>query len=153
MARLHILSFGSVLSPRRSRYCCRAAQAVEPETTSGTVLSGGNSSSPKGSVALQDGRIAAGIRLTQEGLKDATDPREAASGHSNLCAGYALLRDWAHALEQCNTAIRSTTPTGNPSITVQRYTQVSVSTILHWKMCARGLSSIRNRAPCIRVSR
>src|ERR1700733_3717300 len=81
------------------------ADATEPEALSGIVLGGGNTFLAEGSLALQEGRIADGIRLTQEGLKDESDPREAAAGHSNLCGGYALLRDWAHALEQCNMAI------------------------------------------------
>ena len=106
MARLHILSFGSVALAAGIALCgpCGAG-AAESETTNGTVLSGGNALLAEGSVALQEGRIAAGIHLTQAGLKDATDPREAANGHLNLCAGYALLREWELALQECNTAI------------------------------------------------
>jgi tetratricopeptide (TPR) repeat protein len=106
MARLHISRFrGMTFTVALAVWLPFGTQAAEPETTSGTVLSGGNSLLAEGSIALQGGRIAEGIRLTQEGLRDAADQREAASGHSNLCAGYALLRDWAHALEQCNIAI------------------------------------------------
>lgn len=82
-----------------------SACAAEPNAFSGMVLGGSNSYLAEGSLALQEGRVAEGIRLTQEGLKDTSNPREAAIGHSNLCGGYALLRDWAHALEQCNVAI------------------------------------------------
>jgi tetratricopeptide (TPR) repeat protein len=55
--------------------------------------------------ALEEGRAADGIQLTLTGLKDAADPLETAAAHSNLCGGYALLRQWAEALEHCNTAI------------------------------------------------
>jgi tetratricopeptide (TPR) repeat protein len=106
MARLHILGFGSVtLAAALALYLPCGASAAESETANGIVLGGGNSLLAEGSVALQEGRIADGIHLTQAGLKDAADPREAAIGHSNLCAGYALLREWAVALQECNTAI------------------------------------------------
>jgi hypothetical protein len=106
MARLHIASFGSLAFAVALALCqpC-GADATESQTTSGVVLGGGNALLAEGSVALQEGRIADGIHLTQAGLKDAADPREAASGHLNLCAGYALLREWALALQECNTAI------------------------------------------------
>jgi len=106
MARLHIPRLGSAtLTVAFAVWLPCGTQAVEPQAANGTVLSGGNSLLAEGSIALQEGRISDGIRLTQEGLRDVSDPREAASAHSNLCAGYALLHDWAQALEQCNTAI------------------------------------------------
>jgi hypothetical protein len=95
MGRFQFSSFGclalAVLLP------CGTV-AAEPQAASGMVLGGGNSLLAEGSIALEAGRISDGIRLTQEGLKYAADSREAASGHSNLCAGYALLHE-------CNTAI------------------------------------------------
>jgi len=106
MARLHISGLGCVtLAVALAIWLPCGALAAAPEAMSSMVLSGGNSLLAEGSIALQAGRISEGIRLTQEGLKDATDPREAASGHSNLCAGFALLREWAQALVQCNMAI------------------------------------------------
>jgi tetratricopeptide (TPR) repeat protein len=75
------------------------------QAMSGTVLGGGNTYLADGSLALQEGRIEEGIRLTLEGLKNETDAREAAAARSNLCGGYAMLREWALALEQCNAAI------------------------------------------------
>jgi tetratricopeptide (TPR) repeat protein len=85
--------------------CPCATEAAEPAAASGMVLGGGNVQLAEGSLALQEGRIGDGIRLTLQGLKDATDPREAAVGHSNLCGGYALVHDWAQALKECNKAI------------------------------------------------
>jgi tetratricopeptide (TPR) repeat protein len=106
MTRLHVLSFGSVTLTVALGLCLPCgAVAADAETASGLVLGGGNSLLAEGSVALQDGRIADGIHLTQAGLKDAADPHEAAIGHSNLCAGYALLHEWELALQECDTAI------------------------------------------------
>jgi tetratricopeptide (TPR) repeat protein len=76
---------------------------LHPEA-SGIVL-GGSTRFAEGSLALEQGRVADGIRLTLEGLKDASDAFETAAAHSNICGGYALLQQWAEALEHCNTAI------------------------------------------------
>ena len=66
MARLHILSFGSVTLAVALALCSPCgAGAAESETASGVVLGGGNSLLAEGSVALQEGRIADGIHLTQ----------------------------------------------------------------------------------------
>jgi tetratricopeptide (TPR) repeat protein len=106
MARLHSSCLGCLaLATALGVWQAGIAHAGEPEAASATILGGGNSLLAEGSLALQEGRIAQGIQLTQEGLKNATDPREAAAGHSNLCGGYALLHDWAQALQQCNAAI------------------------------------------------
>jgi tetratricopeptide (TPR) repeat protein len=106
MAPLHSSCLGCVaLAAALGVWQAGIADAAEPEAASTTILGGGNSLLAEGSLALQQGRIAQGILLTQEGLKTATDTREAAAGHSNLCGGYALLHDWRQALEQCNAAI------------------------------------------------
>ena len=106
MARLHKSVLGCLMLATilTSAQPCMA-RAAQPEAATGTVLGGGNSLLAEGSIALETGRIAEGIRLTEAGLKDAADPRQVAGAHSNLCAGYALLRDWAQALDHCNTAI------------------------------------------------
>jgi len=83
---------------------CSGGEA-QREAISGTVLGAGNTLFAEGAVALGEGRAADGIRLTLAGLKDASDPLEAAAAHSNLCGGYALLHEWAEALAHCNTAI------------------------------------------------
>jgi tetratricopeptide (TPR) repeat protein len=78
---------------------------LQADARSGTVLGAGNQSLAEGSLALEQGRVADGIRLTLAGLKDATDPFETAAAHSNLCGGYALLHEWTEALAHCNAAI------------------------------------------------
>jgi tetratricopeptide (TPR) repeat protein len=82
------------------------ADDSQAQPTNGTVLGGGNTYLADGSLALQEGRIEEGIRLTLRGLKDVVaNTREEAAAHSNLCGGYALLREWDSALTQCNAAI------------------------------------------------
>ncbi len=70
-----------------------------------TVIGPPSSLLSDGAVALEAGRIEEGLRLTLEGLKDATSPEEYAAGHSNACAGYVLLKQWSEALAQCNAAL------------------------------------------------
>ena len=74
-------------------------------TQSATVLGPTNPQLAEGASALTEGRTEEGIRLTLEGLKLPTDPRNKAAGYANLCAGYAMLRMWDEALQHCNTAI------------------------------------------------
>jgi tetratricopeptide (TPR) repeat protein len=59
----------------------------------------------EGSQAMLAGRYDVGIRLTLEGLQDTDDPRDAAAGHSNLCAGYASLKRWQEALQHCDRSL------------------------------------------------
>jgi hypothetical protein len=73
------------------------ADAGQSQAVSDTVL-GGNTDLADGSIALEEGRIEDGIRLTLEGLRYATDSRETGAAHSNLCGGYAMLREWAPAM-------------------------------------------------------
>ena len=65
----------------------------------------GNPLIQRGAEALEDGRVAEGIALTQAGLERATSPRVAAIGFANLCAGYAMLKRWNEALPHCDRAI------------------------------------------------
>ena len=75
------------------------------DTGASTVLGNSNPQLADGAAALQAGRIELGIRLTLEGLKLESDPLESAAGHSNVCAGYALLKQWDEALTECNAAL------------------------------------------------
>jgi len=81
------------------------SQELQPGGGSEIVLGTGNTWFADGSRALDEGRVTEGIRLTLEGFKSSVDPFENAAAHSNLCGGYALLRQWAEALEHCDTAI------------------------------------------------
>lgn len=47
-----------------------------------------------------------GIELTLHGLKLVSDPRDVAGGLSNLCAGYAALKEFALAMRACDQALQ-----------------------------------------------
>jgi tetratricopeptide (TPR) repeat protein len=79
-------------------------RAVEP-AQSATVMGPTNPQLSDGATALDSGRIEEGIRLTLEGLKIPTNPQDKAAGYANLCAGYAMLKQWDDALQHCNTSL------------------------------------------------
>lgn len=67
-----------------------------------TVLGSTNIELRDGALELQTGDAKEGVRLTLIGLSQAIDGRERRTAKSNLCAGYALLEDYATALSYCN---------------------------------------------------
>jgi tetratricopeptide (TPR) repeat protein len=81
-----------------------AVHAAEP-AQSATVLGPTNVQLSQGASALEAGRIEEGIRLTLDGLSIPTPPQDKAAGHANLCAGYAMLRQWETALHHCNASL------------------------------------------------
>lgn len=83
----------------------RAFAIDPPASQSMTILGPGNPQLAAGATELERGNIQEGIRLTLEGLRVPSDNREKAAGHSNLCAGYALLKRWDEALKHCNAAL------------------------------------------------
>ena len=85
---------------------CAAANADERgELTSRTVIGPSNPDLTYGAEALLAGDIERGVRLTEAGLKSASNRRERKAALQNLCAGYVLLEQYERALEFCNTAI------------------------------------------------
>jgi tetratricopeptide (TPR) repeat protein len=86
-------------------FAAEPPQPPRPEPQSSTVFGPTNLLLAQGATALEEGRIEEGIQLTLEGLKSPTDPQNRAAGHSNLCAGYAALRQWDEAIKHCNTAL------------------------------------------------
>jgi tetratricopeptide (TPR) repeat protein len=83
---------------------CPPARSAD-QAGSKTVVGQTNALLADGAAALEAGRIEEGVRLTLEGLKVAVTAHENAAGHSNACAGYVLLKQWAEALAQCNAAL------------------------------------------------
>jgi len=59
----------------------------------------------EGATALRTGRAEEALRLTLEGLKAPNTTKDAAAGHANACAAYALLERWEEALFHCNTSL------------------------------------------------
>ena len=80
-------------------------RATEPSSQSATTIGPQNPALADGATALDAGRIEDGIRLTLDGLKLPTDAYDKAAGYSNLCAGYAMLKQWDEALPHCNTSL------------------------------------------------
>ena len=78
-------------------------RATEPQ--SATTIGPLNPALADGATALDAGHIEDGIRLTLDGLKLPTDAYDKAAGYSNLCAGYAMLKQWDEALPHCNTSL------------------------------------------------
>ena len=101
---LHVRLFALGLLAAAATWTCPSARSAE-QPGSKTVIGQTNSLLADGAAALQAGHIEEGVRLTLEGLKVAVTARENAAGHSNACAGYVLLKQWAEALAQCNAAL------------------------------------------------
>ena len=76
-----------------------------PVNQSATIVGPSNPQLADGATALDAGRVEEGIRLTLEGLKIPAESHDKAAGYSNLCAGYAMLKQWDEALQHCNTAL------------------------------------------------
>jgi tetratricopeptide (TPR) repeat protein len=78
--------------------------AAEPAQST-TVIGPSNAQLAAGAVAMENGRPEEGIRLTLDGLRGPNKPEDIAAAHSNLCAGYGMLKRWEDALQHCNTAL------------------------------------------------
>lgn len=70
-----------------------------------TVIGPSNVDLADGADALRAGDAAEGVRLTELGLRSASNQRDRLAGYSNLCAGLIMLDRYEEALESCNTAI------------------------------------------------
>ncbi len=104
-ARKHYPALALGLSVLLSESIPNAAPAKDSNANSTTVIGGGNALLANGAEALQKGRIEDGLRLTLEGLKIPGTAKDTAAGHSNACAGLALLKQWDEALVHCNRAL------------------------------------------------
>ncbi|MFL6603838.1 MAG: hypothetical protein ACJ8R9_21265 [Steroidobacteraceae bacterium] len=100
--RIRLFALGLLVT---AAWTCPPARSTD-RASSKTVIGQTNSLLAKGAAALQGGRIEEGVRLTLEGLKVGVTAKENAAGHSNACAGYVLLKQWAEALAQCNAALQ-----------------------------------------------
>jgi tetratricopeptide (TPR) repeat protein len=79
--------------------------AAEPGDLTKTVIGEENELLARGAEALEAGHAEQGVALTLAGLERPGLAHETAAAHSNLCAGYAMLKRWDEALAQCNLAI------------------------------------------------
>ena len=81
------------------------AVRAQDRAQSATIIGTLNPQLANGAIALDAGRIEEGIQLTLEGLELPAAPHDKAAGYANLCAGYALLKQWDEALQHCNTSL------------------------------------------------
>ena len=69
-----------------------------------TVI-GANPMLSDGAQAMMSGDWERGVQLTQLGLNETVSESDRASAYANLCAGYAALKKYERALENCNKSI------------------------------------------------
>jgi tetratricopeptide (TPR) repeat protein len=70
-----------------------------------TILGDTNQLLADGSAALASGRYEEGIRLSLAGLELPNNTADQAAALSNICAGYAGLKQWSKALPHCNRSL------------------------------------------------
>ncbi len=73
-----------------------------------TVIGPKNPPLQQGAEALLTGDAKEGVRLTLQGLAQASSAKERQTAWSNLCAGYVMLEDLETGLEFCNRVIEET---------------------------------------------
>lgn len=71
-----------------------------PSPTASTVV-GANALLTDGAAAMMTGDWERGVQLTQMGLSTALSQTDRAAAYANLCAGYAALKKYERALENC----------------------------------------------------
>ena len=81
-----------------------AASEPQDDAVSRTVL-GINMLLADGADALNKGEWERGIALTQLGINAPINTKDNAAGYANLCAGYAALRKFELALQNCNRSL------------------------------------------------
>ena len=79
-----------------------ASHAEDKTAEAKTVLGPTNPDLYDGANALLAGNVEKGVRLTVLGLESANTNRERKIAHSNLCAGYLMLKQLETALWHCN---------------------------------------------------
>jgi tetratricopeptide (TPR) repeat protein len=82
-----------------------AAGAESTNSASSNTVIGPNVMLADGAEALTRGEWQRGIQLTQMGLTFAISQQDRASALANLCAGFAALKEYQRALEQCDKSI------------------------------------------------
>jgi tetratricopeptide (TPR) repeat protein len=102
-ARMKLLSAAFIVTGTMSTPL-PAAIADSLDAQSNTVL-GANVMLSDGAAALINGDWERGIQLTQMGLSTVVSQEDRAAGYANLCAGYAALKKYQRALENCDQSL------------------------------------------------
>ena len=71
-----------------------------------TVIGPSNLALHDGAEALLAGDAIEGVRLTLQGLQQASNASQRETARSNLCAGYSMLEDYLVALAYCDEVLR-----------------------------------------------
>src|SRR5215510_14063458 len=82
---------------------CLAAE--DPLSPSSNTVIGPNPMLSDGASALMSGDYERGIQLTQLGLSSAVTKEDRAAAYANLCAGFAALKKYERALENCDQSV------------------------------------------------
>jgi DnaJ homolog subfamily C member 7 len=78
---------------------------VDTAAADASTVIGANAMLSDGAAALMNGDWERGVQLTQMGLSTALSENDRAAAYANLCAGYAAMRQYERALENCNQSI------------------------------------------------
>ena len=82
-----------------------ATWAAEPPATQANTVIGANAMLSDGAAAMMSGDWERGLHLTQLGLNSALSQTDRAAAYANLCAGYAALKKYQRALENCDQSL------------------------------------------------
>jgi tetratricopeptide (TPR) repeat protein len=81
-----------------------AAWSEPPAAQANTVI-GANAMLSDGAAAMMSGDWERGVLLTQMGLNTALSQTDRAAAYANLCAGYAAMKKYERALENCDQSL------------------------------------------------
>ena len=79
--------------------------AADPTAAQASTVIGSNALLTDGAAALTSGDWERGVQLTQMGLAATLSESDRAAAYSNLCAGYAALKKYERALENCDQSV------------------------------------------------
>jgi tetratricopeptide (TPR) repeat protein len=82
-----------------------AAARTEPSPAHANTVIGANAMLSDGAAAMMSGDWERGVELTQMGLNGALSQTDRAAAYANLCAGYAALKKYERALENCDQSL------------------------------------------------
>jgi tetratricopeptide (TPR) repeat protein len=102
-ARPQPLAIAILVAVTMSGAVCLAAE--DPYGANSNTVIGPNPMLSDGAAALMSGDWERGIQLTQLGLSSAVSQEDRAAAFANLCAGYAALKKFERALENCNQSL------------------------------------------------
>jgi len=95
----------TLLTALASAFVCKDTLAEAPPPAGSHTVLGPNALLANGSLALLNRQWEKGIQLTLMGLEAVVSSNDRAAGYANLCAGYIALKQYQHAIENCDRSI------------------------------------------------